>query len=224
MVRFAPSALLIAGVLMRPTAAHAAGGHFDVDDAVMLEPAHCQYEAWLARAPSGPSAATLLHFGSGCRVGQVELALNIDRLSIDAERRTLAGPQVKWVTEVSAGFAAGWVWSATFDLRSGGRPAHALYAPLTWAANDALAFNVNVGADWNAAGVRTRRLGASGEWGVRDGLLLIAERAQLGGGWISRLGARFTLTDSISIDVSAARVEGGSGRVYVVGLNHDLAR
>ena len=223
MTRLAWRSALAAACLAAAAAARAAGGHFDVDDAAVIEPGHCQYEAWAARTPSAP-AATLWHLGPGCRVGPVELALNLDRVSSASGVRSTAGPQLKWVTDIAAPVSSGLVWGAAFDLRRGGRPAHTLYAPLTWIVRDTLAFNANLGADWDAAGARTRRFGASGEWLAQQRLTLIAERVKFGGDWTSRLGARFALSDAISVDLSAARVGPRAAHVYVIGLNHDFER
>ena len=203
------------------SAAHAAGGHFDVDDAAVIEPGHCQYQAWSARTSSAP-ATTLWHLGPGCRVGPLELALNLDRISSATDLLSTAGPQLKWVTGIAAPVAAGVVWSVAFDLRRGGRPAHTLYAPLTWVVGETLALNGNFGADWDAAGARTHRLGASGEWVAHERLTVIAERVRFGGEWTSRIGARFLLTDAMSVDLSVARVGPHAARVYVIGLNHDF--
>ena len=96
--------------------------------------------------------------------------------------------------------------------------------PLTWQVAEKLWVHANAGADWSAAHVRTRRVGISGEWAANDTLTLIAERVNLAGAWSSRLGARFNLNESISIDLSAARVTPQGTRLYVIGLNHDFAR
>ena len=87
--------LIASGGFVFAAAAHAAGGHFDVDDAAVLEPGHCQYETWVTRAPS--ASATAFHFGPGCRVGPVELALNYDRLMTASGSVDALGPQLKWV-------------------------------------------------------------------------------------------------------------------------------
>ncbi|MEP7102142.1 MAG: hypothetical protein ABI781_16660 [Burkholderiales bacterium] len=203
--------------------AQAAGGHFDVDDAAVAEPGHCQYETWLARAPA--ASATLFHLGSACRVGPVELGFNVDRFSTAGETRSALGPQLKWVADPLVGpLSAGIAWSAAGDLKRGGRPAHTLYVPLTWAVNDKIALNANLGADWDFAGARTRRVGVSGEWIAHDKLTMIVERVKFAGEWTSRLGARFMLNESISVDLSAARAGPHATRVYAIGLNHDFAR
>lgn len=223
MTRLALRLSLVAMCLTGAAAARAAGGHFDVDDAAVIDPGHCQYEVWASRTPSAP-AATLWHLAPGCRVGPVEMALNLDRISNATGMRSTAGPQLKWVTDIAAPVAAGLVWGAAFDLRRGGRPARTVYAPLTWIARDTFVLNANLGADWDTTGARTRRLGASGEWVAHEKLTVIAERVKFGGDWTSRLGARFTLTDATSVDLSAARVGPRAARVYVIGLNHDFER
>jgi hypothetical protein len=64
----------------------------------------------------------------------------------------------------------------------------------------------------------------SGEWAANDKLTLIAERVTFYRDWVSRVGTRFNLSDSISIDFSAARVGPRASRMYVIGLNQDFAR
>ncbi len=220
-----PFLIAVVRLLACAPAAHAAGGHFDVDDAAVLEPGHCQYETWLLRAPSGAASTTLFHLGPGCRVGPIELGFNVDRFSYPSSARSTLGPQLKWVADALAGaLSAGIAWSAAYDPDRHGRPAHTLYLPLTWTVNEKVALNTNLGADWDFAGVRTRRIGVSGEWVAHEKLTVIGERVQLSGEWTSRLGARFALSDAISIDLSAARVGPRATRVYVIGLNHDFAR
>lgn len=214
---------IVAGLAFSAIAS-AAGGHFDVDDAAIVETGHCQYEAWLARAPSAALPATPAHLGSGCRVGPLELGFNLDRLSNSSDSVVFAGPQLKWVADPLVGaLSAGIAWSAVRDLKRGGRLAHTAYVPLTWAPDDRIALNANLGADWDFDGTRTLRVGASGEWIVHERLTLIGERVKFAGAWTSRLGARFILSPAISFDLSAARVGQGATRVYVIGLNQDFA-
>ena len=215
--------LIAVGLALFAATARAAGGHFDVDDAAIVAPGHCQYETWLTRAPT--ASTTLFHLGSGCRVGPVELGLNYDRLLTGSETRSTVGPQLKWVADPLVGpLSAGIAWSAAYDLTRGGRPTHTLYAPVGWAVNDKVALNANLGADWDFAGARTRRVGVSAEWIAHAKLTVIAERVKFGGDWTSRLGTRFMLSDAISIDLSAARVGPRATRIYGIGLNHAFAR
>lgn len=223
MTRLARHPFIAACWLALAADVHAAGGHFDVDDAAIVEPGQCQYETWLTRAPA--ASATLFHLGPGCRVGPVELALNYDRVSAAGETRSTVGPQLKWVADPLVGpFSAGIAWSAAYDLKRGGRPAHTLHVPVTWAVNDRVAVNANLGADWDFAGARTRRVGVSAEWVAHENLTVIGERVKFAGDWSSRLGARWLLSDAISVDLSAARTGPRATRVYAIGLNHAFAR
>ena len=71
--------------------ARAAGGHFDVDDATIVNPGRCQVEAWITRVPA--EAATVFHVGPACRVGPVEIGLNFDHVRVTDEARNGFGPQ-----------------------------------------------------------------------------------------------------------------------------------
>jgi len=104
------------------------------------------------------------------------------------------------------------------------RPTHTLYVPVTWAFNDTLAVNANLGADWNFADARTRRIGASVEWATHEKLTLIAERVKFAGEWNSPLDTRFILSDRVTLGISVASVGAGAARPYAIGLNHDFAR
>jgi hypothetical protein len=214
--------IAMAGLLLDSGAARGAGGHFDVDDATVLDPGHCQYETWVARSPA--ASATVFHLGPGCRAGPVEIGVNFDRLSSN-ESRSSIGPQLKLVADPLIGrLSAGLAWNASFNVTQGGRPWQSFYAPFTWWAAEKLWVHLNVGADWSPTGERTRRLGVSSEWSANDRLSFIAERITFYGDWTSRIGARFNINDSISIDLSAARVGPRASRLYVIGLNHDFVR
>ncbi len=74
--------------------AHAAGGHHAVDDATILEPGQCQVETWADRERG--SGRTLVHLGPACRIGPVELGLNLDRTRTSGSDAAMAGgPQLK---------------------------------------------------------------------------------------------------------------------------------
>ena len=206
-------------------AAHAgaAGGRFDVDDATVVDPGRCQVEAWVVRAPA--AAATIAHLGPGCRVGPVEVGINLDRFSTSGNGRTLLGPQLKWVVDPLVGkFSAGVAWNASYDLTNRGRPAQTIYLPFTWWAAEKLWVHANIGMDRDFAGTRWHRQGLSGEWAVSDKFTVIGERVKFLGDWTSRLGGRFNVSETLSIDLSAARFGPRAARVYVIGLNQEFTR
>ena len=213
----------VAGLLAcAGSVARAAGGHFDVDDASVLDPGRCLVEGWWLRAPTAAADAT--HLGTACRVGAVELGFNLDRARAPDAGRSGAGPQLKWVASPLAGFSAGVAYSASFDLDHRGAPVQTLYLPFTWRTADPVWMHANVGLDRDAPGNRTRRLGASVEWSTSERWTVIAERARIAAVWSSRLGARFSLNPSSSIDLSVARAGTDAGRLWGVGLNHEFAR
>jgi len=204
-------------------ASHAAGGHFDVDDATVLDPGHCQVETWFARAPS--AGGSLGHLGPGCRVGPVEVGVNADRVSVDGQGRTLLGPQLKWVVDPLVDkLSAGLAWNASYDLTNHGRAAQTVYVPFTWWVAEKFWLHANLGADRDFAGARWRRQGVSGEWAASDRCTFIAERVKIVGAWTSRLGGRLNVSNTLSLDLSAARSGPRHERIYVVGLNQEFVR
>lgn len=201
-----------------------AGGHFDVDDADTLAPGRCQYELWAGRAEA--SLTHFQHAGPACRVGPVELGLNLDRASSPDARSLLAGPSVKWTWygQADAPLRAAVAFAAAWDLRNPGRPGRQLLLPVTWQPVPSLMLHANLGADWSAGdGARTRRVGAAAEWAVDEKVSLIVERNRAQGAWTTRGGLRFGLTPSLTLDLSAAKVRPG-GAVYTVGLSQEFGR
>ena len=212
-----------ASVLMVVTPSHAAGGHFDVDDATMLDAGHCQYEAWAVRAAA--VSTTVAHLGPGCRVGPVEVGVNVDRWSVAGANRTLLGPQLKWVVDPWIDkLSVGAAWSASYDVTNHGRPSQTFYVPFTWWAAEKLWVHANLGVDRDFGGTSWRRQGASGEWAASDRWSVIVERVKFVGDWSSRAGARFNVSDTLSVDLSAARVGPRAERVFVVGVNQEFRR
>jgi len=201
-----------------------ASGHFDVDDAGMLDPGQCQYETWWGRAGAEP--VTGFHFGPACRVGPVELGLNFDRSSVAGVHSLTGGLQLKWNflgQAPDAPFSAALSASTVSDLKRGGRTGGQFVVPMTWRPASSLQVHVNLGADWApGTGVRTPRGGAALEWALNDTVSLIAERNRAAGEWTSRIGGRFSLTPLISVDVSTSRTGSQGVRGFVVGLNHEF--
>jgi hypothetical protein len=203
-----------------------AGGHFDVDDAGTLDPGQCQYETWAGRFGSEPVG--VFHLGPACRVGPVELGLNLDRYSAFDGRTVTLGPQLKWTfvgQGADARFAAAVSASATFDVTHGGRAGGQMVIPVSWRVIDPLWIHANLGADWaTGTGARTGRGGLAGEWALNERVSLIAERNKAFGLWVLRAGTRLNLTPLISIDLSVARTGRDGVRCFVVGLNHEFSR
>ena len=204
-----------------------AAGHFDVDDAGTLDPGQCQYETWWGR--TGTEPVTGFHVGPACRIGPVELGLNLDRLSAQGVHTVTGGPQLKWTFLGQAGdapFSAAVSMGTVSDLRRGGRMGGQFVVPVTWRPTGSLQVHANLGADWAlGTGLRTPRGGMAVEWALNDTVSLIAERNRAAGVWTSRIGGRFSLTPLISVDVGASRsrLPGERGVTgFVIGLNHEF--
>jgi len=216
--------ILVVTLGLTAVGAHASG-HFDVDDAGMLDPGQCQYELWMNRVPR--ENATLWHLGPACRVGPIELGLSIDDLAVNGRHTQLVGPQVKWTFFGSAPvapLAAALALSAVFASQGGHAGGQAV-VPVTWQAADTLRVSLNVGLDWlPGSGDSTVRSGINGDWALNHIVSLIAERNKSFGLWTSRIGARFSLAPMISIDVSAAQTGPARVRSFVIGLNHEFGR
>src|SRR6478609_12199435 len=82
----------------------AAGGHHGVDDAAILEPGQCELESWFARANGGEK---LVHAGTVCRVGPVELGFSGDYARLNNGSETGWSVPVKWAASVADGFSLG---------------------------------------------------------------------------------------------------------------------
>lgn len=199
--------------------AQAAGGHHAVDDAAMLEPGQCQVETWVDRERGG--GRSLVHLGPACRVGPVELSANLDRMHLDGNRTPLAaGPQLKWATQLSETLSVGAVVAATWQDARPRWAGRAVLVPVTWQPSPSLAVHLNLGRDFRRNEPSFNRSGAALEWTATPQWSLVAERFRESEAHFWRLGARYTLNDNLSLDLSRARGLGHSAPVWwTMGLN-----
>lgn len=226
--RLAPRPGLRAAATLLGLALHeaqAAGGHHAVDDAALLEPGQCQVETWADRERGG--ARTLVHVGPACRVGPVELGLNLDRMRQTGEGAVaVAGPQLKWAVPLTTSLSAGVALAAAWQDGSGPRFAGSTVVfPLTWQAAETLAVHVNLGRDFRRQGADTNRSGAALEWAATPQWSLVAERFRESAANFGRLGARYAVNDAVSVDLSHARgLSGGAPAWWTLGLNWTFER
>lgn len=215
--------LLMRGLLLTAAhAAHAAGGHHAVDDASILEPGQCQLETWADRTTDG--ARSSAHVGPGCRVGPVELSLNLDRVR-SADTTTVAGPQVKWATPVSDSLSVGLAASAALQERAPRQASRTLLLLGTWQPSDSWLVHANAGRDFRPGGLSSTHAGAAIEWQATPRWSFVAERFREGGGDYGRTGARWSLNDAVNVDISrASGWRGGSPAWWTVGVSWVWAR
>lgn len=204
--------------------AAAAGGHHAVDDTAMLEPGNCKAEGWLTSEDGGER---LLHAGTGCRVGPVELnAAAIYAHEHDNSSQTGYGLQAKWATEVAPRFSAG------LEV-AGGWQAHAqsswiggtLSTLFTWTPRDDLAVHLNVGRDFMDHGNDMAHSGAAVEWTTGPGWSFVGERfVQLQTQYL-RAGARWAVNKAWTVDFSRAHSLGGRfGSIWTIGTSWQFDR
>jgi hypothetical protein len=225
-----PAALLrgvgAVGVACLAAPVLAAGGHHTVDDAALAAPDTCDLESWAERGPGG--ARRLLHAGSACRMGAVELGLNIDR-SRDRDagpaHTTSAGLQLKWATPLTDEWSVGAVVSATWQRPGPAWAGGALLLPLTWQPTPLWALHANLGRDFRARAPDATRHGLAVEWTPLPSWQLLAERFHDGESPQRRFALRWLLSPSWSVDVGHARPLGAAAAgAWTLGFNGVLKR
>ena len=209
----------LATLLVSASRVEAAGGHHAVDDAAILEAGQCQIETWFDREDG--NARRLLHAGTACRIGAVELGLNLDSTRVQgAGTTTAAGPQIKWAQTVAKGFSVGVVGSTAWQRRSPHRLGSTLVFPVTWQSSDSTWLHLNVGRDLRPHDVDTGRAGAAFEWTAPSSWSFVAERFRESRTNFWRVGARWTASASLSVDLSrASAMEDSPAAWWTFGLN-----
>lgn len=200
--------------------ARAAGGHFAVDDAAIVEPGQCQLELWQEQVQN----RRLRHAGPACHLGGVEFGLNLER----QERQGSWGPQFKWATELHPDLSVGLVLSTTHQQQDPHWSGLSLLVPLSWQLRPDLQIHLNLGRDVrHGLPDRTVR-GASAEWAASERWSLLAEYLHDGQCEQRRAGLRWLLRESISVDLSrshySAAVTAPSSAAWALGLNWGFQR
>lgn len=199
-----------AALIANASPVQAAGGHHAVDDAALLDPGQCQIETWFDRENGG--ALSVLHAGPACRVGAVELGLNLDRMQTDGRgTATVVGAQLKWTRSVSDGWNAGVVLALAGQDLSPRYLGSTLVVPVTWQVSESLLTHFNAGRDFRHGQPDISRVGLAVEWAPLAAWSLVAERFREGGENFWRAGARWSVTPTTNVDLS--RVNGLAGSV-----------
>lgn len=216
-------ALGLACLLGVMPAAWGAGGHHAVDDAAMLEPDACQLDFWIDKAAG--SGGTLLHAGPACRLGPVELGLNLDRFHAEGSGTTTTGGlQLKWARELAGGLSAGIVVSVAARDHRPNFLGMSVVLPLTWQAGESLRVHVNAGRDFVKGAANVSRSGAAIEWSASAVWSLVAERFREGGRDFWRAGVRYAPHPDLSVDLSRAQGLSGAPDRWALGLTSAFAR
>lgn len=213
------TASLCAGLACAVSLARAAGGHYAVDDAALLEPRQCQLETWFDREAG--DARRLLHVGPSCRVGAVEVGLNLDRVRLgDSSMTTVMGPQLKWAGAVTEQLSIGVAAAANWQSHAPRYLGSTLVVPVSLQLSDQWLAHINVGRDFRARQSDSSRAGAALEWSPNTTWSVIGERFRDGGANHWRLGGRWSVTPSMSLDLSRAQGLGSKPPPWwTLGLN-----
>ena len=217
---------LLGGLCWITSQAHAAGGHHAVDDAAILAPGQCEVENWADRERHGDR--TLFHVGPACRVGPVEVGLNLDRFHQRGEdSATFAGTQVKWAHPLTETLGVGVVAATGWRDRSPRIRSSLWLLAGTWQAHESIAIHMNVGKDFHRGGARpdTRRASAAMEWTASPTWSFVAERFRESDTNLWRVGTRYALTERASLDLSRARgLPGSTPPWWTLGLTWGFDR
>ncbi len=220
--RAARRQLAAVATLAAAGAAWGAGGHHAVDDAAILDEGVCKVESWLSRG----SGVRLLHLGTGCRVGPVELAAGAEHARGNGGGATGYGLQAKWATELAGGVSVGVLVAPGWQARA--RPRYqgsTVLALATWTWRDDLSLHFNAGRDVLHRAGDGSRYGVAAEWSPLAGWSLVAERFHAGQGHFVRAGARRSLRDGWSVDLSRAqRLSGTGASDWTAGVTWEFPR
>jgi hypothetical protein len=201
----------------------AAGGHHAVDDAAIMEPGQCKVEGWASRADDD---GQLLHAGTGCRVGPVELILAAERQRQDGLGATSYGVQAKWARPVLPALAIGLsvapVWASSEQPRYQGTSVSGL---LTWKAKDTVAVHLNLGRDFLHGTSDQDRYGAAAEWTPHADWSFVIERFFAEQTHFARAGARWFPSENWTLELSRAqRLHGANASNWTLGLSRVFGR
>jgi hypothetical protein len=215
-------AALAAAALALAMPTFAAGGHFAVDDASLLEPGQCGAESWVSRDTGGDRS---LRAGAACRVGAFELGAAGEHAR-GGGSETRWNLEAKWARPLSERFAIG------FDVQPA-RQAHArphyegtsVAALATWRARPELAVHANLGRDLLRGAPDQPRAGIAVEWSPGGPWSWTGERYLEEETHFVRAGVRWQAGEAWSIDFSRAqRLAGPAASNWTLGVNVEFAR
>lgn len=224
-MRAATWVMTMAGALLAPGAAGAAGGAHVVDDASVEAADVCHVEAWVTRSGPGRGVANL---SPGCTpksLRRLELGGALDYL-VDRPDDVMLGPSAKLnLRNAATGLGIAVAASAAFSPRSGRIGAAGVIVPVTWQANSDLRLNLNAGWSYVDGAPRPDAgfLGVQAEYQVNSGLSIMAEAfGRTSGRPGQQVGVRWSPgTGEYDLDLLfGRRVDGVSRNAVTLGVTY----
>ena len=226
--------LVVAGILLLPGRAYAAGGAFVVDDSEIGKPGECKVESWASAAANHDFSAVT---SPACVVKlgiPVELGGQLQRSRSDGawsdsgtiRAKTNIIPVDKHL------FGLGISGGTTWDFKSGGNTTSFVNVPVTFQLQEKFRLNVNGGWMYdNVANVNYLTWGAGFEWNFVKPVSLIGEVYGQSGsrpagtsGTIveprAQLGVRYMPRDNVDIDlIWGHNITGENSNWVTLGVN-----
>ena len=232
--------VLVAGVMLLPARADAAGGAFAVDDSVIGNPGDCKVESWMSLASNhdftaATSPACVVKLGI-----PVELGGQLQRSRDDGAWGTSGTlkAKVNLIPLEKHPFGLAIAGGATWDLITGANTGGYINVPVAFQVRDN--FRINVNGGWlydNAAKIGYATWGVGFEWNFVKPLTLIGEVYGQAGALPAvnsgdpppfntiveprtQLGLRFTPHDKIDIDlIWGHNITGENAHWGTIGVN-----
>ena len=206
-----------------PTLAQGAGGHYEVEDAELVDPSACELETWHSRvdADNHESNAILT-----CNpAGGFEIGAGAERLLEDGSGYdTIAEFNAKALLAQDESWAVG-IHAADFRSHNAGQiPEWEVRLPVTLEPLQGLAVHLNAGWSWQRGQDNKNLWGLGAEQALVKGVNLIAETfgSDRGGSTFAQAGLRFEL-GSTELDLGYGRPrDNGDDSELTLGLIQQL--
>ncbi len=201
--KFCTCLLGVVGIFNLQTAT-AAGGHYAVDDATLVDAGSCELEVWYARTDSSVSALTVM---PACNPwGNLELAVGLSRVSPGSELWVELAAKTLMRDLEQGGFGWGLALATLHSDSLREFDGAVIYVPVSVAISDQLVLHTNLGWGHEAKDDDAAVWGLGLDLGVISNINLIAETyGTHRGGTEAQAGVRLAAGEG-HLDFSYGRV------------------
>jgi hypothetical protein len=197
--------------------ARAAGGHYAVDDAVLVDAGRCQIEAWYARSASSYDITLV----PACNPsGNLEIGFGVSRVRLDGEHETVAELTLKTLFREleTEGWGSGLALTTTYGGALERRLGATIYAPVSARIDSRLTLHSNVGWSYDPDEANAAIWGIGSEWRLSGRMGVVAEiYGTHRGGAELQMGQRYDLGKG-ALDLGYGRARGDGDGWLTVGV------